>query len=206
MQPKQRLNDRPVFINCPFDDEYVPLFRAIMFTVQACGYEARCALESQDGGEVRMAKIFRLIKECQFGIHDVSRTDLDAINQLPRFNMPLELGIFLGAAHFGNPAQSRKRTLIFDSERFRFQKFISDIAGQDIKAHGTDPLRVIHAVRDWLNSFSGDQPMPGGKALAKLYERFSADVPAMLKKFKLHEADIAFADWLSMVREWIQRS
>ena len=26
-----------VFINCPFDEEYVPIFRAIVFIVAACG-------------------------------------------------------------------------------------------------------------------------------------------------------------------------
>ena len=89
---------RQVFINCPFDAEYLPLFRIIVFVVNACGYHVRCALESQDAGEVRMVKILRLIRECQFGIHDISRTELDPANGLPRFNMPLELGLFLGAA------------------------------------------------------------------------------------------------------------
>ena len=144
--PEDGIYERQIFINCPFDDEYIPLFRVIVFIVQACGYEVRCALESQDAGEVRISKILRLIKHCRMGIHDVSRTALDPVNGLPRFNMPLELGLFLGAAHFGNPVQRKKHALILDTERFRYQKFISDIADQDIKAHGNDPSRVIHAV------------------------------------------------------------
>ncbi|HTI92179.1 MAG TPA: hypothetical protein VL727_16410 [Puia sp.] len=27
-----------VFINCPFDDEYVPILRAIIYTVYRCGF------------------------------------------------------------------------------------------------------------------------------------------------------------------------
>ncbi len=30
-----------VFINCPFDDEYDPIFRAIIFTVAVCGLVPR---------------------------------------------------------------------------------------------------------------------------------------------------------------------
>lgn len=78
-----------VFVNCPFDDEYKPVFKAIVFTVLSCGLGVRCALEVDDGSEVRIEKIIRITKECRFGIHDISRTELDKVNALPRFNMPL---------------------------------------------------------------------------------------------------------------------
>ena len=195
-----------VFINCPFDEDYLPMFRVMVFAVNACGFLVRCALESQDAGEIRLSKILRLIRECRLGIHDISRTSLDAANSLPRFNMPLELGLFLGAGHFGSTAQRRKQLLVLDTERYRYQKFISDIAGQDIKAHGNDPIRLIHAVRDWLNSFSKDAPLPGGRNLARLYSQFTADVPQMLHRLKLHETDISFADWLWLVRNWLQKA
>ena len=68
-----------------------------------------------DAGEVRMTKILRLIRTSRFGIHDISRTALDPINALPRFNMPLELGLFLGASHFGNASQRSKQTLVAPS-------------------------------------------------------------------------------------------
>jgi hypothetical protein len=42
--------ERNIFLNCPFDDEYQPLFRAVMFAVLTCGFRARCALEADDGG------------------------------------------------------------------------------------------------------------------------------------------------------------
>jgi hypothetical protein len=37
--------DRQVFLNCPFDDGYHPLLRAAVFTIHACGFTARIALE-----------------------------------------------------------------------------------------------------------------------------------------------------------------
>lgn len=199
--------ERQVFINCPFDADYLPMFRLLVFGVHACGFVARCALESQDAGEVRMSKILRLIGECRLGIHDISRTTLDAENGLPRFNMPLELGLFLGAAHFGSVVQRRKHTLVLDSEKFRYQKFISDIAGQDIKSHANDQGRLVHVVRDWLNALPVRQnPLPGGKTIMKLYRNFIDDMPETLSELKLHESDISFTDWLWLVRDWLQKA
>jgi len=127
--------EESVFVNCPFDTDYQEIFRALVFTVHDCGFLARCALEVDDGGEVRIAKINRIVRGCRHGIHDISRTELDPTERLPRFNMPLELGLFLGAREFGTGRQKQKRVLILDTERYRYQKFCSDIAGQDIKAH-----------------------------------------------------------------------
>lgn len=139
-----------VFVNCPFDAEYQEIFRAIVFTVHDCGFLARCALEVDDSGEVRIARINRIIRECRHGIHDISRTDADAVEKLPRFNMPLELGLFLGAREFGVGRQKLKRALILDTERYRFQRFCSDIAGQDIKAHeGSVARRFARCGTGW---------------------------------------------------------
>jgi hypothetical protein len=85
-----------VFINCPFDADFLPRFQALVFAVRACGFRVRCALEMDDGGETRIDKLYRIIEESRYSIHDLSRTELDPVNALPRFNMPLELGIFLG--------------------------------------------------------------------------------------------------------------
>ena len=94
-----------VFINCPFDQQYQPLLRAILFAVHDCGFRARSALEVEDSGEVRVQRILRIIGDSPYGIHDISRVDT------PRFNMPLELGLFLGAKSFGEPEQQAKRCL-----------------------------------------------------------------------------------------------
>jgi hypothetical protein len=50
-----------VFINVPFDDEFATLFEALVFTVTACGYRVRCALEENDSGDIRLDKLARLI-------------------------------------------------------------------------------------------------------------------------------------------------
>jgi hypothetical protein len=58
-----------------------------VFAVRACDITPRCALEPDDGGEVRVEKIIRLIRACSLSIHDISRTQLDATSGLPRFNI-----------------------------------------------------------------------------------------------------------------------
>lgn len=68
--------NRAVFINCPFDAKYQPLFEAIVFCVTACGFRARCTLEETDAGEVRIETIYSLIGQCNHGIHDISRTEV----------------------------------------------------------------------------------------------------------------------------------
>ena len=192
-----------VFINCPFDDEYLPIFRAIVFTVAASSFVPRCTLEHEDGGQVRIEKIYRLIQKSAFGIHDVSRTELDADNQLPRFNMPLELGVFLGAKKFGGGTHALKRCLVLDREPYRFQKFISDIADQDIKAHGNRPQDAIRAVRDWLRNASGVRALPSGSHLAADYDRFTEELPGLCQAVRLNPSELTFTDFYGLVLDWL---
>jgi hypothetical protein len=46
--------DQNVFINCPFDGDYQPIFNALIFATFECGLRPRCALEIHDAGEARI--------------------------------------------------------------------------------------------------------------------------------------------------------
>ena len=180
--------DHNVFINCPFDEPYRPMLYALVFAVHDCGFKARSTLEIDDAGRVRIENLYDLIRECRFGIHDISRTELDPDNRLPRFNMPLELGIFLGATRFGSGKQRQKLSLVLDRERYRFQKYISDISGQDIKAHDGKPALAIRRVRDWLNNSPVDPHVtkPGARKMAQRYDGFMDELPDLCEKLHLH--------------------
>lgn len=196
--------ERNIFLNCPFDDDYQPIFRAVMFAVLTCGFHARCALEADDGGEVRITKIHRLIRDSQHGIHDISRTDLDEATGLPRFNMPFELGLFLGAREFGAGKQQHKRALILDVERYRYQKYCSDIAGQDIKAHEGDPQKAIRAVRNWLiTALAGDELLLSATTIIHRYEEFTSDLPDVCEELMLDVDDLQFVELRSLAEEWV---
>ncbi len=197
--------ERSVFVNCPLDEDYRHLFEAVVFAVYDCGYIARCALEVDDASQVRIDKITKIIGDCMFGIHDISRTDADSATGLPRFNMPLELGLFLGAKRFGGAQQKLKTCLILDVERYRYQKFISDIAGQDIAAHSGDNRTVIRIVRDWLSSATPKSiTIPGGRAMSARYKAFRRQLPALCRKVHMRIDELTFNDYVAQIEEWLK--
>ena len=58
-----RTYDNSVFINCPFDSTYRPLFEAVTFAAYDCGYFPRSAMEVEDSSQVRIQKIEQIIRE-----------------------------------------------------------------------------------------------------------------------------------------------
>jgi hypothetical protein len=179
------------------------LRNAIVFVVYDCGLRPRCTLESANGNEYRFEKIKELIRESKFGIHDISRTKLDTTNHLPRFNMPLELGLFIGAMSYGSPRVRDKSLLILDKELYRYQKYISDIAGQDVRAHNNCEHTVIKCVRDWLHSESKDAAqLPGGAYIASRYAQFKAELPALCVKMRCNPDELTFLDYSYLAAAW----
>lgn len=192
-----------IFFNCPFDQAYEPIFHALIFATFDCGYVPRCALEIDDAGQVRIEKILALVRDCRLGVHDITRTELDSAHQLPRFNMPFELGLFVGATRFGNREQRRKVCLILDRERYRFQKFMSDIAGQDIASHQDDPDEAIQALRRWLSALPAPGLLPGGREIVSRYHGFRAQLPGILAGLQIEPDEMTFADYTNIVAEWL---
>tara|TARA_R110000782_G_scaffold129099_1_gene220668 strand:+ start:1691 stop:2308 length:618 start_codon:yes stop_codon:yes gene_type:complete len=191
-----------VFINCPFDREYWPVFEAIVFTIVDAGFVPRCALEEPDSGEVRVQRIQRIVETSKYSLHDISRVELTP--EYPRFNMPFELGIDLGCRIYGQHAMKRKRCLILDTERYRYQQFFSDIAGQDIRAHQNSPDLVIKIVRDWLKAVSRRQTIPGPQTIRRHFTNFSAVLPTYCDNLGLDRHDIEFVEYVTMIEEWLK--
>lgn len=193
-----------VFINCPFDEAYKPIFDAIVFSILDSGFTPRCAMEIDDSAQARIDKIFRIIEECKYAVHDLSRTDPDPESKLPRFNMPLELGMFLGVRHAGQSHQRKKACLILDIERFRYQKFISDISGQDIKAHTNDPKTAVGLVRGWLNAKTRRHTIPGKAAIWKRYEEFTVGLPDICLDAQLEVDEMTYNDFVDFASAWLK--
>ena len=173
----------------------------MVFSVFDCGFVPRCALEIDNSGEVRFDRIQRLIYESKFGIHDISRTELDLATNLPRFNMPLELGVFIGAKRYSSVKQKHKNCLILDIEQYRYQAFISDIAGHDIRAHSNQPDQIISHVRNWLNSASGRKTIPGGREIQRRFTLFESDLPDMCEAISIELDELTYNDYSNLVSE-----
>jgi hypothetical protein len=199
-------HEKDIFINCPFDAQYRPLLRGLVFAVHDCGFSARSALEVVDSGEARVQKIIRIIGECPYSVHDISRVELDKTTNLPRFNMPLELGLFLGARAFGDAVNQQKRCLVLDDDPFRYQSFCSDIAGQDIRAHGGKVSAAIEVVRNWLSTTLPAQGtvIPSGSVIAGRYKQFRAALPSSCEELQLNPRRLTFGDDVTLVVGWLQ--
>ena len=195
-------NEQHVFINCPFDKDYRPLRDALIFAIIDCGFVPRCALEQDDSDTVRIDKISRLIIESKYGIHDLSRVEVEP-GSVPRFNMPLELGLFMGCQRYGGEAHRSKRLLVLDAVHYQYQKSTSDISGQDIKVHEGKESVLIGHVRDWL---SGKRrlPVPSGSVIVECYAQFRSALPELCARARHVVSELTFLEYVSWVEEWLE--
>lgn len=193
-----------VFINCPFDAEYWPIFEAIIFCVLDCGFVPRCALEEADSGTFRLDKIQAIIRGSEYTIHDLSRVELTTDTRLPRFNMPFELGLDIGCRVYGSSRAREKKCLILDSDPYRYKAFLSDISGQDIQSHQNSPARAIKVVRDWLHIVSRRGSVPGPVPINERFARFTRNLPALCDESGLNRNDLQFVEYVALTEAWLR--
>lgn len=192
-----------VFINCPFTADYTLIFHSLIFTVLACGFRPRTALEAGDAGDIRLDKIIRLIRESPFSIHDLSAVELDRVNGLPRFNMPFELGLVMGCRRVAGAKFASRPMLIMERTAYTSQKCLSDIAGQDLKAHEGSTPRVIRTVRTWLSQESGRQDIPGHLRIQHTFDEFYLQLPALCHEAHLELAELSYPDFFYLTQQWL---
>lgn len=72
--------------------------------------------------------------------------------EFSRGNMPFELGLDFGCRNFSSPL-NQKSILILEEKKYSYQKFISDLSGNDIHAHDNNPVTAIRVVRKWISAF-----------------------------------------------------
>lgn len=166
---------RNVFINCPFDDKYFELLKALVFTITYFKFIPRISLESSDSGLSRLEKIIKLIQESQYAIHDISRLQASSIDEYYRLNMPFELGIDYGLRRFNNE-HADKRSLILATGKYDYMKAISDINGLDIKNHNDNPSRLIECLRAWFSETIGLRNLNSSDKIYSDFIDFNADL------------------------------
>lgn len=197
---------RSVFVNCPYDAEYLPMLQALVFSVHACGFIARLAILEIGSQDTRLDKLVELVRACRFGIHDLSRLPRPGTDELPRFNMPFELGLSYGAFRFGPRRCRNMRLLVLEAEPFRHQKTVSDLAGIDPKAHGNSDERLIGCVRDFLAGYADPRPV-GSTRVRALYEEFRTELPDLAGARGFTAAELegleGFPDWYAIATAWL---
>lgn len=206
--PKRSPSDaKPrVFINCPFDEDYGDLLRAAAFAIAVCGYKPTCALDEDDAGRIRFDKLKALIGEADLAVHDLSRIELSEETSTPRFNMPFELGLYLGAKHFGGRRQRQKRCLVFGRSRRDWAPSISDLAGVDPSFHGGKTDAVIRAVRDFLHASPDGNMLPGETALIAHHRRFLRDLPKIAATARQTPQEaLRYRNYITFLQEFLVR-
>lgn len=194
-----------VFINCPFDDEYKRLLHPLLFTLLYYKLEPQIS-QTQSSAIIRINQIKNFIRESKFSIHDLSRSKPMNKNELPRFNMPYELGLDIGCVEFGGKKYSNKRILILETNRYHYQKVLSDIAGQDSENHDNDPAVLIIKVRNWLSTVDATRTYPSPSKTRILYDHFCTDVSDTLRNDGFTAGEIKgipTADFIKFAKEWI---
>jgi len=141
-----------VFINCPYDAEFAPLFDAIVFATVCCGFVPRSALESGNVAEPRMERITRAIFSSKYSIHDLSRCKGEGSEQLARFNMPLELGIAIARRYTQTDEAHQHDWLLLVPEGNEYKRYVSDLAGIDPKCHDGTVASIVPKTMSWLKT------------------------------------------------------
>jgi hypothetical protein len=114
------------------------------------------------------------------------------------------LGLFLGAKRFGEEVQKVKRCLVFDIEPYRYQKFISDLSGIDVTAHGGDARQMVKCTRDWLVTVSRRRRIPSPAELLDSYDRFIDGLPPIAASAGLDAESLGYPDFERLVLAWVR--
>jgi len=179
MPPSGNYNHN-IFINFPSNKEYLPIFRAIIFAIQANGFIPIFSAQ-RTGGEPRFEKICSIISECNYAIHDISLVNLDRRTSLPRFNMAFELGLYLGCKKFGKTCHQSKNFLVLDKIPHQTKKTLSDLDHIDSVGYRNSRFEALKKVNTWLCQERGNDII-GNAWLVSRFKKFERIYPDLCKK------------------------
>lgn len=174
---KQKRPRTEVFLNIPYDKKFERLFLAYIAGISAFGMVPRATLEIPDSSR-RLDKILRLVADCRYSIHDLSRVELDRKKpRTPRFNMPFELG--LAVASQKRKGKAGADWYVFESTNYRLEKSLSDLNGTDPKIHDG---RVAGVLGELCHVFRRKGRQPSVQQMRKIYREIRKAQPVILKK------------------------
>jgi len=131
-----------LFLNVPYVDSHEDLILA--YLASSVFYSLTpIILTEQPTSLIRLDRLRDLISGCDFSIHDLSYVKLDhaAAWRLPRFNMPLELGMALAL-------KPTDRIWVFEKVPHRLWAAASDLGGIDPKIHGGEAEGIFRGFRE----------------------------------------------------------
>ncbi len=206
--------DRNVFVNCPFDDDYKRLLFALIFTITYLGYRPRLTLEDTDSGKSRIKKILKLVNLSKYGIHDISRMMSSLKGEYYRMNMPFELGIDYGCQQLREVPWNKKKLLVLDTEKYRYQRALSDFSGSDIEAHKDDEQEMVRIIRNWF--VSATKTGPTYKKIWFQYAKFKVEIGKIAndvghkkedtEDFNKYALELPLPEVMHHMDKWLQKN
>jgi hypothetical protein len=130
-------------LNIPYDAGFEDLFLAYIVGLTQLGLVMNVALAVPNQG--RLETIIELIEKSDFSIHDLSRVEL--AHGLPRFNMPVELGLALYRSRI---TRGKHRIFLFDRKPYQAQRSASDVNGIDPQIHNGTVRGLMSGLRNIL--------------------------------------------------------
>jgi hypothetical protein len=142
-----RARQESAFLNIPYDRRYESLYLAFIAGLSGFGLVPRATIEIPTSDR-RLDRIVKLIRNCRYSFHDLSRVELDRGRpSTPRFNMPFELGL---AVDWALAAKPKHEWFVFESKSHRLQKSLSDLNGTDPYIHDGEANRVLRGLMNAL--------------------------------------------------------
>jgi len=160
-------------------------------------------MEEDNGLQNRLHKILKIIEDCKYGFHDISRTQPNP-NGYPRFNMPFELGLFYACMHYGEERHKKKNAAIFEEVKYSYQQSISDLNGVDTKDHNNDIEVLITKLRNWLSTASQRRNIPGPDIIKQSFSSFELQYPIIVHKLGFQIDNVQFNDLSTIIEDWLK--
>lgn len=194
------MNPDAIFINCPFDNKYKPMLRAMLFVARFYGLEVKIASSDTDSKSNRLERIIELMKESKYSIHDLSKLKSEKRKEYYRMNMPFELGLDYGIGG------KEMIFLIFEDEAYKLKIALSDINGWDVRPHNNKPEQLILEFRKWIVV---NRDLPESKKVLSssdiwyIYNDFYARYSDYMDAHRLKDEEVSVSEYISLVDKFL---
>lgn len=190
------MNPNAIFINCPFDNKYKPMLRAMLFVARFYGLEIKIASSETDSKSNRLQRIIELMKEAKYSVHDLSKLKSEKKKEYYRMNMPFELGLDYGIGG------DEKVFLIFEDEAYKLKIALSDINGWDVRPHYNKPEQLVLEFRKWIvanRKLSEKLKSLSSSDIWYIYNDFYGQFSDFMTAHHMKEEEVSVSEYISHV-------
>ena len=151
------------FINMPYAPLYERVYLAFIAGVAVFGMVPTSAVKDPSS-HFQLDRIFDLVAASDYSFHDLSHMSLDRTKpRTPRFNMPFELGLAVAMSRLKNP---RHQWFVFDTQRYRVAKALSDLGGVTVRVHDRSPDSILRCL---VNALDREDRKPSLQQLQAIF-------------------------------------